>query len=51
MFEPKKWLKFDVIGKSMRELRATYKVHPKWFETPKSKSDKAQNAVDYSIKL
>ena len=27
-----------------------FKVHTEWFETPKSKSDKGQNAVDYSIK-
>ena len=49
-FEPKKWPKFNDIDKSIQELRAIYKVHPEWFETPKPKSDKGQNAVDYSIK-
>jgi hypothetical protein len=49
-FEPKKWLKFKDIDESIRELRAIYKVHPEWFETPKPKSDKGQSAVDYSIK-
>ena len=50
-FEPRKWLKFEDIDKSIQELRAIYKVHPEWFETPKPKSDKGQNAVDYSIKI
>ena len=27
-----------------------YKVHPEWFETLKSKSDKSKNVVEYSIK-
>jgi len=49
-FEPKKWFKFKDIDKSIRELRAMYKVHPEWFETPKPKSDKGQNEVSYSIK-
>ncbi|OGZ49718.1 MAG: hypothetical protein A3C83_02010 [Candidatus Ryanbacteria bacterium RIFCSPHIGHO2_02_FULL_47_25] len=49
-FEPRKWLKFDDIDKSIQELRAIYKIHPEWFETPKPRSDKGQNAVDYSIK-
>ena len=49
-FEPRKWLKFKDIDKSIQELRAIYKVHPEWFEVPKPKSDKGQNAVDYSIK-
>ena len=48
-FEPKKWLKFEDIDKSIQELRAMFKVHPQWFETPKPKSNKGQNAVDYSI--
>jgi len=26
-----------------------FKQHPQWFEVPKPKSDKGQNAVDYSI--
>jgi len=25
-----------------------FKQHPQWFEVPKPKSDKGQNAVDYS---
>ena len=45
-FEPKTWLKFKDIDKSIQELRAIYKVHPEWFETPKPKSDKGKNAVD-----
>ena len=49
MFEPKKWLKFKDIDKSIRELRAIFKVHPEWFETPKSKSNKGKNMVEYSI--
>lgn len=46
------------IDKSIQKLRAIYKVHPEWFtlslvegfEVPKPKSDKGQNAVDYSVK-
>jgi len=49
-FEPKKWLKFGDIDKSIQELRAIYKVHAEWFEVPKPKSDKGRNAVDYPIK-
>jgi len=49
-FEPKTWLKFKDIDKSIQKLRAIYKVHPEWFEVPKPKSNKGQNAVDYSIK-
>jgi len=48
-FEPKKWLKFEDIDKSIQELRRIYKAHPEWFEVPKPKSDKGQNAIDYSI--
>ena len=48
-FEPKKWLKFADVDKSIQELRAIYKGHPEWFETPKS--NKKQNVVDYSITL
>jgi len=48
-FEPKKWLKFKDIYKSIRKLRAIYKVHPEWFETPKPKPAKGKNEVDYSI--
>jgi len=49
-FEPRKWLKFSVIDKSINELRDIYKAHPEWFEVPKPKSDKGRNEVDYSIK-
>jgi len=48
-FEPRKWLKFDDIDKSIQELRVIFKVHPEWFEAPKPKSDKGQNVLDYSI--
>ena len=48
-FEVRKWLKFKDIDKSIQKLRAIYKVHPEWFEIPKPKSDKGQNAVDYSV--
>jgi len=44
------WLKFKDIDKSIQELRAIFKIHPEWFEVPKPKSDKGQNAVDYSVK-
>ena len=49
-FEPKARLKFKDIDESIRELRAIYKAYPQWFEVPKPKSDKGQNAVDYSVK-
>lgn len=48
-FEPKKWLNFRTLDKSIQELRAMYKAHPEWFEVPKLKSDKGKNVVDYSI--
>ena len=48
-FEPKTWLKFKDLDKSIHELRAMFKQHPQWFEVPKPKSDRGQNAVDYSI--
>ena len=48
-FEPKVGLKFEVINESIQELRAIYKIHPEWFETPKPRSDKGQNAVEYSV--
>ena len=48
-FEPRKWLKFEDIDKSITELRAIYKIHPEWFEVPRSKSTKGKNEVDYSI--
>ena len=48
-FEPRKWLKFEVIDKSIQELRAIYKVHPEWFEVPKPKSVAGKNILDYSV--
>lgn len=48
-FEPKKWLKFKDIDNSIRELRAMFKVHPEWFETPHPESNRGKNEVDYSI--
>jgi len=48
-FEPN-WLKFKVLDKSIKELRAMFKVHPEWFEVPKPKSVAGKNEVDYSIK-
>lgn len=48
--EPKKWLNFRTLDKSIQELRAIYKVHPEWFEVSKPKSDKGKNEVDYSVK-
>ena len=48
--EPKNWLKFAEIDKSIQELRAMFKVHPEWFDVSKPKSDKGRNEVDYSIK-
>ena len=49
-FEPKAWLKFENLDKSIQKLRAIYKVHPEWFEVPKPKSNKGRNAVDYPVK-
>jgi len=34
----------------IQKLRRIYKEKPEWFEVPKPKSDKGQNAVDYSVK-
>ena len=48
-FEPKTWLKFRDLDKSIRELRAMFKQHPEWFEVPKPKSTKGRNVVDYSV--
>ena len=51
--EPKhraKRLTIWTIDPIIQELRAIFKVHPEWFEAPKPKSDKGQNAVDYSVK-
>ena len=48
-FEPRKWLKFSVIDKSIQELRAMFKVHPEWFEVPKPKSVAGKNILDYSV--
>ena len=47
--EPKARLKFEDLDKTIQELRAMYKAHPEWFEVPKPKSDKGQNAVDYYV--
>jgi len=49
-FEPKTRLSFAIIDKSIKELRAMYKIHPEWFETPHPESDRGKNEVDYSIK-
>jgi len=49
-FEPRTRLSFAVIDKSIKELRAIYKVHPEWFETPHPESDRGKNEIDYSIK-
>lgn len=49
MLEPKRWLKFGDIDKSIQELRRIFKVYPEWFEVPKPKSDKGKNAIDYSV--
>ncbi len=51
MFEPKTWLKFEDIDKSIQELRRIFKVHPEWFEVPKPKSDKGKNLVDLQIDI
>jgi hypothetical protein len=48
-FEPKVRPKFEDLDKSIQKLRAIYKVHPEWFEVPKSGSTKGKNAVNYSI--
>jgi hypothetical protein len=48
-FEPRKWLKFKDIDKSIKELRAIYKVHPEWFETPHPGSNRGKNEVDYLV--
>ena len=48
-FKRKVWLKFENLDKSIQKLRAIYKIHPEWFEVPQPKSDKGQNAVDYSV--
>lgn len=43
-------LMFENLDESIQKLKAIYKVHPEWFETPKPKSDKDKNVLDYSIK-
>ena len=48
-FEPKRRLNFAIIDKSIQELRAIFKIHPEWFETPKPKSVAGKNEVDYAI--
>ena len=50
--EPKyraKRLTIWTLDPIIQELRAIFKIHPEWFEVPKPRSDKGQNAVDYSI--
>ena len=47
--EPKKWLKFADIDKSIQELRAIFKIRSEWFEAPKPKSSKGKNVVDYLV--
>lgn len=52
-FEPKMWPKFNDLNdldKSIRELRAMFKQHPRWFEVPKPRSDKGKNVVGYAVK-
>lgn len=49
-FEPRTRLSFAIIDKSIKELRAMYKIHPEWFETPHPESNRGKNEVDYSIK-
>ena len=41
---------FWTLDPIIKNLRHIYKEHPEWFETPKQKSDKGKNVVDYSIK-
>jgi len=48
-FEPKTWLKFKDLDKSICELRAMFKIHPEWFVTPHPESNRGKNEVDYSI--
>lgn len=49
-FEPIGQLNFAIVDKSITELRKMFKIHPKWFEIPKTKSAVGKNVVDYSIK-
>ena len=48
-FEPRTRLSFAIIDKSIKELRAIYKVHPEWFETPHPETNRGKNEMDYSI--
>lgn len=49
MLEPKIRLTFGKLDKSIQELRRIFKVHPEWFETPKSRSNRGKNEVDYPL--
>ena len=46
--EPKGRLNFWTLDKSIQKLRKMHKEHPEWFETPRPKSDKGKNAIEYS---
>lgn len=48
-FEPKAWLKFKDLDKSIQKLRAIYKIHPEWFEVPRPKTNMGKNEVDYAV--
>jgi len=47
--EPKGRLNLWILDTSIQKLRKMHKEHPEWFETPKSKSIKGKNEIDYSI--
>ena len=49
-FEPKYGLTFSYLDKIIPKLWAMHKEHPEWFDVPKHKSNKGQNAVDYPVK-
>jgi len=38
-----------IIDKNIQQLSAYYKVHSEWFETPKPKSMRGKNVMDYLI--
>jgi hypothetical protein len=48
-FEPKTWLKFKDLDKSIQKLRKIYRDKPEWFEVLKPKSNKGRNVIDYSV--
>ena len=48
-FEPRTRLSFAIIDKSIKELLAIFKVHPKWFETLKPRSSEGKNEVNYFV--